>query len=422
MLGFPFYPFSPSKTMESMGNPVSPLFLFSRIGSFRSLTGALLALIIFTSGWVQALRGQAQQFFVSDFETGAIQPHFSGGNDAWGIQGDCLPYAINVVQEAEMGAPAPRAGNYMARFEIRPNDTLCFNRPRAELNSASTVFDVGNDYWLGCSFYLPSPAPSGDIHAILQFHFGSGAGLTPAQIKISDGNQIYYNGGVGVPNSIPVSVDRDVWNDLVMSVRYTFDSDGYVKIWLNGTVIHDYTGPTLGCAANGSGCAGTAGARKMGLYSGGEFNFDSPVVLFIDEYRFGSEVLGYTAGYHGVNPVTYSSQNSTPITTDDSYAAARGESVSVSAPGILSNDFTFNGENAMVLVERGPEHGTLVLDSDGSFSYTPNSGFSGIDSFQYVLSVGGEVSNIATVDLEIETYGDLEKYVFGVWRYKAILS
>ena len=47
----------------------------------------------------------------------------------------------------------------------------------------------------------------------------------------------------------------------------------------------------------------------------------------------------------------------------------------------------------------GPSHGTLTLNTDGSFTYTPTAGFSGTDSFTYMANNGQGTSNVATVTL-----------------------
>ena len=48
----------------------------------------------------------------------------------------------------------------------------------------------------------------------------------------------------------------------------------------------------------------------------------------------------------------------------------------------------------------GPGNGTLNLAVDGSFTYTPDNGFDGIDRFTYRASDGLADSNLATVTVE----------------------
>ena len=58
-------------------------------------------------------------------------------------------------------------------------------------------------------------------------------------------------------------------------------------------------------------------------------------------------------------------------------------SSSLAAPGVLSNDTDVDGNTLTVSVVSGPSNGTLSLSSDGSFTYTPNATFTGVDQFVY---------------------------------------
>ena len=62
----------------------------------------------------------------------------------------------------------------------------------------------------------------------------------------------------------------------------------------------------------------------------------------------------------------------------------------VDPPGVLANDINLN-PNARALTAHlvsGPSHGSLLLNEDGSFSYTPASTYHGEDSFRYQVSDG----------------------------------
>ena len=51
-------------------------------------------------------------------------------------------------------------------------------------------------------------------------------------------------------------------------------------------------------------------------------------------------------------------------------------------------------------------HGTVVVNADGSFTYTPNADFNGADSFTFLANDGEADSNIATVNLSIAALND----------------
>ena len=93
--------------------------------------------------------------------------------------------------------------------------------------------------------------------------------------------------------------------------------------------------------------------------------------------------------------------NQPPVATDDSYSIAQGNTLSVAAPGVLANDSDPNNDPVTAVLEVAPEHGTLSLNSDGSFSYTPDAVFTGTDSFTYKANDGTVDSNIATVTIEV---------------------
>lgn len=73
------------------------------------------------------------------------------------------------------------------------------------------------------------------------------------------------------------------------------------------------------------------------------------------------------------------------VVHDDAYVTTEGHWVSMSwlqtpnAPGVLGNDI---GATAVALGS-GPRHGTVTLDANGLFTYKPDAGFRGIDSFTY---------------------------------------
>ncbi len=92
-----------------------------------------------------------------------------------------------------------------------------------------------------------------------------------------------------------------------------------------------------------------------------------------------------------------------PVAVNDAYETFIGETLSVAAPGFLAND-TFAGPEALV-AERvtSVSNGTLEFNPDGSFTYVPNAGYFGTDSFTYKVTAAGQVSNVATVEINVYT-------------------
>jgi hypothetical protein len=95
------------------------------------------------------------------------------------------------------------------------------------------------------------------------------------------------------------------------------------------------------------------------------------------------------------------SGNNAPQANNDSYEVMAGETLTVTAPGVLANDVDVDGDALTAVLETAPSHGTLVLQADGSFTYTPHTGFFGADSFIYRAEDGQGGSSLATVSINV---------------------
>ncbi|MFI7588655.1 esterase-like activity of phytase family protein [Spongisporangium articulatum] len=67
----------------------------------------------------------------------------------------------------------------------------------------------------------------------------------------------------------------------------------------------------------------------------------------------------------------------------DGYAVKAGRTLTVGGHGVLANDF---GDLTTVVRSSATAHGTVRVNADGSFSYTPAAGYTGPDSFTYTTS------------------------------------
>src|SRR5207253_3031103 len=83
------------------------------------------------------------------------------------------------------------------------------------------------------------------------------------------------------------------------------------------------------------------------------------------------------------------------------YFAHKNVTLTVAAPGVLGNDSDVDGDSLTAVLVSGPAHGTLTLNANGFFSYTPAADYTGPDSFTYKASDGLVLSNLATVSLNV---------------------
>jgi N-acetylglucosamine-6-sulfatase len=104
--------------------------------------------------------------------------------------------------------------------------------------------------------------------------------------------------------------------------------------------------------------------------------------------------------------------NRAPVAGDDAFATMQDTALSVAAPGVLANDSDADGNPLSASKLADPSHGSLTLNANGSFTYTPAAGFSGTDSFSYQASDGTAQSNTATVTITVTPSGGGSNLVF----------
>lgn len=91
-----------------------------------------------------------------------------------------------------------------------------------------------------------------------------------------------------------------------------------------------------------------------------------------------------------------------PVAQNDAYTTTTGVALQVAAPGVLANDTDASGSSFWAEpAAPAVSHGTLDLNTDGSFFYVPTPGYSGTDTFGYT-AYNGRTSNVATVTITIQ--------------------
>jgi hypothetical protein len=116
------------------------------------------------------------------------------------------------------------------------------------------------------------------------------------------------------------------------------------------------------------------------------------------------------------DPVVIQTINPAPVAANDAYSTTAGTSLTVPAPGVLANDTNPDGPATSLVVAdpgtRATSSGTVTINADGSFTYTPNAGFAGVDTFTYTAGKGvwsgdgvtplSDPSNVATVTITVQ--------------------
>ena len=105
--------------------------------------------------------------------------------------------------------------------------------------------------------------------------------------------------------------------------------------------------------------------------------------------------------------INVTSVNDVPVAAADSYQTNESTTLTVNvANGVLKNDQDADGNQLTAALVANVTSGTLQLGPDGSFIYTPNTGYSGNDSFTYRANDGTANSNTVTVTIVVIAVND----------------
>ncbi|MGA7934073.1 MAG: Ig-like domain-containing protein, partial [Kovacikia sp.] len=168
----------------------------------------------------------------------------------------------------------------------------------------------------------------------------------------------------------------------------------------------DPDGPTLSAVA---GVTTTANNGTVTLNADGSFLY-TPKVGFTGTDTFTYQATDSLRTSNLATVTIAVNTNALPVAVDDSNSAYRtspGNSLTISSlNGVLQNDNDGGdgpGLSAVAAVSTTANNGTVTLNADGSFLYTPKTGFSGTDTFTYRATDGIDVSNLATVTIAVST-------------------
>jgi VCBS repeat-containing protein len=121
---------------------------------------------------------------------------------------------------------------------------------------------------------------------------------------------------------------------------------------------------------------------------------------------------GYTltatspSGLIGATSAAFNVSNPPPVANPDAYPTNEDTPLNVAAPGVLGNDSDPDGDPLTAVKVSDPAHGSLTLNANGSFVYTPQANFNGSDSFTYAANDGTSNSSPATVTITVNPVND----------------
>ncbi|MEO1206350.1 MAG: Ig-like domain-containing protein [Pseudomonadota bacterium] len=174
-------------------------------------------------------------------------------------------------------------------------------------------------------------------------------------------NQSHEDGETIQPVDLSGAIDNPTGNPL------TFSADGLPP----GLTIDPTTGEVTGTV-------------DVNASLGGPY----PVTLTAND-----PLIGQTA----TTPILWSVSNPPPVAEDDTTATAIDTPVTVS---VIGNDSDPDGDDLRVdAITTPPVGGIVVINADGTVTYTPNAGFSGTETFTYEVSDGN--GGVDTADVTV---------------------
>lgn len=197
---------------------------------------------------------------------------------------------------------SPRGGSHMARIECRSGEPASWTAGRnatlAEKNGLQNV-GLGSTTYTGFSVYLPdSYVPTnvgGDLYGnvIAEWHSEQSGAQAPFHFGVNgQTGQYFIDLHITIPWGPVFIVDvgpiiKGQWVDFVAQHKWSTGTDGIVKFWKNGALVHSYTGRTWGTQ--------TTNYPTLGLY---RHNAPFTNVLYVDAFRVGTT-------YTVVDPSSY---------------------------------------------------------------------------------------------------------------------
>ena len=208
---------------------------------------------------------------------------------------------------------------------------------------------------------------------------------------LSDGTTVDTGVVTIVVDDAPTAVNDD----------YTVNEDTE----LTGNVLTNDTDPDIGDTLTATLVSGTAHGSLV-LNTDGSFSYTG------NENYTGTDAFTYTASdpagatsNEATVTITVNPVNDVPTAVDDDYTVNEDAGLT---GNVLTNDTDPDiGDTLTATLVSGTTHGTLILNADGSFSYTGNENYTGTDAFTYTASdPAGATSNEATVTITIDPVND----------------
>ncbi|QSZ42755.1 tandem-95 repeat protein [Sulfurimonas aquatica] len=103
--------------------------------------------------------------------------------------------------------------------------------------------------------------------------------------------------------------------------------------------------------------------------------------------------------------VTVTPVNDAPVAANDISTASEDTQKTITSAMLLANDSDVDGDTLSITAVDTPINATVVLETNGDITFTPDANFNGVATFNYSVS-DGNLSDTATVSVTVTTTND----------------
>ena len=231
---------------------------------------------------------------------------------------------------------------------------------------------------------------------------GSFTYVPRANDDTSDSFTYAISDGGGVGNTARVTIDLLRVNDLPVAPGRTFTvaEDTILSVAAPGVLagVTDVDGDFLKAELISSTARGSLTFNADGSFSYKPRANDDTSDSFKYAIHDGTGLSNIAVVVIDLLPV-----NDAPVARSDSFTLDANTTLTVAAPGVLGNDTDVESPTTALkaLLVTGVSHGTLTLNSNGSFTYRPTAGYSGPDGFTYRATDGDAPGAAVSVSLTV---------------------
>lgn len=186
------------------------------------------------------------------------------GTSSWALLGHINEYVLQTCCDhsfTRVDDPEGLRGE-VGKFSLRPSDARIKGNYRSELRILSNP--LKEDIWYKASVFVPTDWKDSEIKVVaLQWHgsrdffLGEPGRMPPLEITITNNNwqvqKAYDNRLIStsdtpghVESIVPLAeleVKKGGWTDWVIHTRWSSESDGVTRVWLNGDKVVEDFGP-----------------------------------------------------------------------------------------------------------------------------------------------------------------------------------